>query len=94
MGLENPIHIAFVLVIVLLVFGAKRVPEVGRSLGNGIREFKDSITGVMDKPAELPRETSAPVGAAPVAPQPPAEPPVAPQPPAEPPAAAVAGSED
>jgi sec-independent protein translocase protein TatA len=43
MGLENPLHIAFVLVIVLLVFGAKRVPEVGRSLGKGIREFKGSL---------------------------------------------------
>jgi sec-independent protein translocase protein TatA len=32
-------------VIVLVIFGAKRLPEVGRSLGSGMREFKDSITG-------------------------------------------------
>jgi len=44
MGLDNPIHIAFLVVILLLVFGAKRLPEIGRSLGSGMREFKDSIT--------------------------------------------------
>jgi sec-independent protein translocase protein TatA len=45
MGLDNPIHIAFLLVIVLLVFGAKRLPEMGRSLGTGLRSFKESING-------------------------------------------------
>jgi sec-independent protein translocase protein TatA len=41
-------QIAIVLVIALLVFGPKRLPELGRSLGNGMREFKDSITGKSD----------------------------------------------
>jgi sec-independent protein translocase protein TatA len=45
MGLDNPTHIAFLVVILLLVFGAKRLPEIGRSLGSGMREFKDSISG-------------------------------------------------
>jgi len=45
MGLDNPIHIAFLVVILLLIFGAKRLPEIGRSLGSGMREFKDSVTG-------------------------------------------------
>jgi sec-independent protein translocase protein TatA len=45
MGLDNPIHIAFVVVILLLVFGAKRLPEMGRSLGSGMRGFKDSLDG-------------------------------------------------
>jgi sec-independent protein translocase protein TatA len=45
MGLDNPLHIAFLLVILLLVFGAKRLPEIGRSLGGGLREFKQSISG-------------------------------------------------
>jgi sec-independent protein translocase protein TatA len=45
MGLDNPLHIAFLLVILLLVFGAKRLPEIGRSLGGGLREFKQSING-------------------------------------------------
>jgi sec-independent protein translocase protein TatA len=50
--------------VVLLVFGPKRLPEMGRSMGRGMREFKDSITGSspeedgkqLDLPAELPRE--------------------------------------
>jgi sec-independent protein translocase protein TatA len=45
MGLDNPLHIAFLVVILLLVFGAKRLPEIGRSLGSGMREFKSSVTG-------------------------------------------------
>jgi len=45
MGLDNPIHIAFLVVILLLLFGARRLPEIGRSLGTGMREFKDSISG-------------------------------------------------
>jgi sec-independent protein translocase protein TatA len=44
-GLENPLHIAIVLVVVLLVFGAKRLPDMGRSLGEGMRGFKQSLTG-------------------------------------------------
>jgi sec-independent protein translocase protein TatA len=44
-GLENPLHIAFLLMIVLLVFGAKRLPEMGRSLGSGMRGFKETLSG-------------------------------------------------
>ncbi|HEY1833212.1 MAG TPA: twin-arginine translocase TatA/TatE family subunit [Solirubrobacteraceae bacterium] len=51
MGLDNPLHIAFLVVILLLVFGAKRLPEIGRSLGSGMREFKDSISGEASKPS-------------------------------------------
>jgi sec-independent protein translocase protein TatA len=39
----GPMELAIVLVVALIVLGPKRLPEVGRSLGNGIREFKDSI---------------------------------------------------
>ncbi len=45
LGLDNPLHIAFVLVLLLLVFGAKRLPEMGKSLGAGLRGFKESISG-------------------------------------------------
>ncbi len=41
-------QIAIVLVIALLVFGPKRLPELGSSLGRGMREFKESITGKDD----------------------------------------------
>ena len=52
----GPLEIAVVLVIVLVVFGPKRLPEMGRSLGRGMREFKDSVTGKDDddEPRELP----------------------------------------
>jgi sec-independent protein translocase protein TatA len=42
-----------ILIVALLVFGPKRLPEMGRSLGRGMREFKDSVTG-HDEKAELP----------------------------------------
>ena len=41
----GPLEIGIILVIVLIVFGPKRLPDLGRSLGSGMREFKDSITG-------------------------------------------------
>ena len=44
----SPVQLIIVLVIVLLVFGAKRLPELGRNLGAGAREFKDGITGHHD----------------------------------------------
>ena len=45
LGLDNPIHLLFVLAILLLLFGAKRLPEIGSSLGSGLRGFKESING-------------------------------------------------
>jgi sec-independent protein translocase protein TatA len=44
-GLTQPTHIVIILVIALLLFGGKRLPEIGRSLGHGMREFKDAVTG-------------------------------------------------
>lgn len=57
-GLENPLHIAMILVVVLLVFGAKRLPEMGKSLGEGLRGFKQSVTG--ETPASQLTAESAP----------------------------------
>jgi len=57
-------EIAGLLLLALLLFGAKRLPEIGRSLGSGMREFKDSISGKIDDPPELPAappETTTPV---------------------------------
>jgi sec-independent protein translocase protein TatA len=53
----GPLEIVIVLIIVLIVFGPKRLPEMGRSLGRGIREFKDSVTGndEDDEPREIDR---------------------------------------
>jgi sec-independent protein translocase protein TatA len=44
-GLTQPWHIIMMLLIALMLFGGRRLPEIGRSLGVGMREFKDSITG-------------------------------------------------
>jgi len=43
-GLESPLHLLILLFLLLVLFGAKRLPEMGRSLGTGMREFKDSLT--------------------------------------------------
>jgi sec-independent protein translocase protein TatA len=44
-GSIGPLELIIVLVIVLVVFGPKRLPTLGRQLGAGMREFKDSVTG-------------------------------------------------
>jgi sec-independent protein translocase protein TatA len=43
-GWTSPTHLALLLLIALCLFGAKRLPEIGRSLGSGMREFKESVT--------------------------------------------------
>lgn len=74
MGLDNPVHILLLLLVVLLVFGAKRLPEIGRSLGTGLREFKQSVSSdhqqqatltaaqqpVQPQPAQSAQQTQAP----------------------------------
>jgi sec-independent protein translocase protein TatA len=54
-GLTQPWHIILILLIALMLFGGRRLPEIGRSLGTGMREFKDSITshGSPQPPQEL-----------------------------------------
>jgi TatA/E family protein of Tat protein translocase len=62
-------ELMILLIVLLLIFGAKRLPEMGRSLGKGMREFKDSVTGVEEAVStttptptrvELPSATSQP----------------------------------
>jgi sec-independent protein translocase protein TatA len=45
LGNIGPLEIGIVLVVVLIVFGPKRLPELGHGLGRGMREFKESVTG-------------------------------------------------
>ena len=73
-GISLP-ELIILLLVLLLVFGAKRLPEMGRSLGKGMREFKDSVSGVEETfsttttttttptptRVELPTATSEPV---------------------------------
>jgi sec-independent protein translocase protein TatA len=49
-----------ILIILLLVFGPKRLPEMGRSIGRGMREFKDSLTGSGDDDDDRERRLEAP----------------------------------
>jgi sec-independent protein translocase protein TatA len=65
LGNIGPLEIAIVLIIALIVFGPKRLPELGSSLGRGIREFKETVTGERkdddeeDAKALHPSETTA-----------------------------------
>ena len=51
----GPTELIIVLVIALLVLGPKRLPQAGRSLGQGMREFKDSLTGAGARTADEPK---------------------------------------
>jgi sec-independent protein translocase protein TatA len=87
----GPLEIIILLVIVLVIFGPKRLPELGKGLGKGMREFKDSITGKGDdEPKELSasntvqtsgQATAPPEQASPAVQQPPPVPAAAPAPP-------------
>ncbi len=55
----SPWEMGIILLIVLLVFGAKRVPEIGRALGKGIREFRTSVEGKGDTSSESTAEDKA-----------------------------------
>ncbi len=46
-GLLQPTHLFFILLIVLIIFGPGKLPDLGRGLGKGIREFKDALSGGM-----------------------------------------------
>jgi sec-independent protein translocase protein TatA len=59
-GLISPWHLAIFALVVLLLFGTKRLPEIGRSVGKGMREFKDSVSDKSDQPLALPAATDTP----------------------------------
>ena len=81
MGIGVP-ELLIVLAILLLVFGPKRLPHLGRQLGGGMREFKDSITGKTDaeeddeesSPATVAQQSGLPAAPAPQAPAAPTAP--------------------
>jgi sec-independent protein translocase protein TatA len=61
MGIGNPVHLMFIAAVALIVLGPKRLPDLVRSLGNGIREFRESLKeAASDDPA--PSEPVGPVG--------------------------------
>jgi len=70
----GPLEIAIVLIIALVIFGPKRLPDLGRSLGSGMREFKDSITGKDDDDDEDERQAKLEMGVSQPQPEPGSEP--------------------
>jgi len=86
---RNPVtDLIVVLVVALLILGPKRLPMLGRSLGHGLREFKEGITGE-SKPDEADRPAltaASPVDSAAATPAPPAAAPAGPQSPGNQPA--------
>lgn len=61
----QPTHLLFILVVALLVLGPKRLPEAGRALGRGIRDFRMAISGEDRDHAPIPSDTTAPSATAP-----------------------------
>jgi sec-independent protein translocase protein TatA len=47
----GPVELIILVVVLLLVFGSRKLPEIGRSLGGGMREFKNSVTGKDEQPS-------------------------------------------
>jgi sec-independent protein translocase protein TatA len=94
MGIESPIHLLFIGIVALLVLGPKRLPEVAKRLGDGVREFRQAIDAGAEQHKAPPQAPGEPVVAAPS--QAPGEPVVAapPQAPAEPGAAALSQPAD
>ena len=50
----GPMELIVVLIVALMILGPKRLPDVGRSVGRGMREFKSAVTGAGDEPEKLP----------------------------------------
>ena len=55
-GIFQPLHLVVILVIVLIIFGPGKLPDLGRGLGKGIKEFKDAIKGGIDKSSDKAEE--------------------------------------
>src|ERR1700752_1566974 len=76
-----PTHLLLILLVALLVLGPKRLPEVGRSLGKGLRDFRDAMSNYSpdallnadESPAAAPLPTAATATPAPAAPEPPVD---------------------
>ena len=74
MGITNPLHLAFIAIVALIVLGPRRLPEVTRALGNGMREFRDALAGEQVHEPEHEQDPRP-------APLPPVEPPTVDSPP-------------
>ena len=66
MGLENPVHLLFIAAVALVVLGPRRLPDLAKALGKGVREFRDAMSAGEDgeSPASTNGAPPAPVGSA------------------------------
>jgi sec-independent protein translocase protein TatA len=74
MGIENPVHLLFIAAVALIVLGPKRLPEVAKALGHGIREFREAISqpaGMQEPPPAAYQQSPVTYQQPPVAPEPP-----------------------
>jgi sec-independent protein translocase protein TatA len=60
MGIENPVHLLFIAVVALVVLGPRRLPELARAVGRGVREFREAISGEAEPEAPSPQEQVPP----------------------------------
>ena len=70
--LLQPTHLIIIGVLLLILFGAKRLPELGKGLGEGLKGFKDGLKGPQDPPAPPPvqqNNSTTPVSSAPIEPK-------------------------
>jgi sec-independent protein translocase protein TatA len=61
MGIENPIHLLFIGAVALVVLGPKRLPEMARALGKGMREFREAMSGEVQEETQE-KKSSDPFG--------------------------------
>ena len=64
MGIDNPVHLIFIAAVALIVLGPKRLPDLARSLGQGMKEFRDSMSQGAEGADHDDRPDRAPAGAA------------------------------
>jgi TatA/E family protein of Tat protein translocase len=60
MGIENPVHLLFIAIVALVVLGPRRLPELAKSLGHGIREFRESLSMGAERGPEEPPGAEGP----------------------------------
>jgi sec-independent protein translocase protein TatA len=64
MGIENPVHLVFIAAVALIVLGPKRLPELARAVGKGVREFREALSAASEgepvEPAEPVRPDDPP----------------------------------
>jgi sec-independent protein translocase protein TatA len=71
MGIENPVHLLFIGAVALIVLGPKRLPELARALGKGMREFREAMNGEGEEAVRAGEAETAKVSARPPRAEPP-----------------------